>query len=93
MYEYSTPKVDQPSITHYFKPESVKQFGDRIAFGVRVPLPAGAEKDTPITQGTYEGATNVVDCTKLAGIMHQDGALLRSCWIRRTPAVRPVGSV
>jgi hypothetical protein len=65
MYEYSTPQgTKNASLAQYFKPGSVKIYGDRIVFESRYPLlPAPtAPPDKIATQGSYEIVTNVVDC-------------------------------
>ncbi len=64
MYESATPVIGEPSVSHYFKPLSVKIIGDRVAYEARYPLANAVAIDRPFAQGVYETVTNVIDCKR-----------------------------
>jgi hypothetical protein len=59
-----------PALSHFFQPTSVRIFGDRVAYRARYALPANTtEREKPNFQGAYEDVTNVIDCKKSATAM------------------------
>jgi hypothetical protein len=58
--------VDQNPAAYFFKPSSVKVFGDDAAYTARYPLKSsvGTSSEQASTQGVYEDNLTVVDCKK-----------------------------
>lgn len=60
----------KPALSHFFRPASVRLFGDRVAYTARYALSANTTgKEKANFQGSYEDVTNVIDCKKSATAM------------------------
>jgi hypothetical protein len=58
--------VDKAPLAYYFRPSSVRVFGDKVAYDARYPLKSTVpvSSETPLTQGVYEDNLAVIDCKK-----------------------------
>jgi hypothetical protein len=59
--------ADRLPLGYYFRPDSVKMFGDQVAFSARFPLKsiiAVATVDSKLPLGVYQDETTVIDCKK-----------------------------
>jgi hypothetical protein len=63
--------VDQNPEAYFYKPSSVKVFGDDAAYTARYPLKSsvGTSSDQASTQGVYEDNLTVVDCKKSTSLL------------------------
>jgi TIR domain len=63
--------VDKNPVAYYFKPDTVKIFGDRIAYTSRYPFVSNNANGTPantLSQSAYADDRTVMDCKKLVSI-------------------------
>ncbi len=64
--------IDKKPVAYFISPNSIKAFGDRVAYTARFPLYAATNSsERNPGQGAYEDDTGVLDCKKSAFVMSE----------------------
>jgi hypothetical protein len=65
--------IDQQPVPYYFKPSSVKTFGDKVVYAVRFPFKASntTAPGSTLSPGAYEDDSTVIDCKRSVSMLSE----------------------
>jgi hypothetical protein len=63
--------LDQQPVAYYFKPSSVRTFGENVVYSARIPYKSinTASLEKTSTEGAYQDNTTVIECKKSIGAL------------------------